>query len=148
MTTEEPSPNLELSRRKLLAAAGIGSGALLAASFSVVGDASAAAAGPGQSPDPMGTPAVAGLHLQFGADASSEVVVSWHTLQPVRKPQVVLGRIDGNFEQTVDAQPASYTDGESKQVVYACHPRIDQLQADSTYMYCAIHDGAAPELGT
>jgi hypothetical protein len=28
--------------------------------------------------------AAAGLHLQFGADASSQVVVSWHTLQPVR----------------------------------------------------------------
>ena len=148
MTTEEPSPNLELSRRKLLAAAGIGSGALLAASFSVVGDASAAAAVPGQSPDPSGTPAVAGLHLQFGADASSEVAVSWHTLQPVRNARVILGRPDGRFEQTVDAKPVSYTDGKSNQVVYAYHAKIGQLQPDSVYMYGAIHDGAAPEFGT
>jgi hypothetical protein len=148
MTTEEPSPNLELSRRKLLAAAGIGSGALLAASFSAVGDASAAAAVPGQSPDPSGTPAVAGLHLQFGADASSEVAVSWHTLQPVRNARVILGRPDGRFEQTVDAKPVSYTDGKSNQVVYAYHAKIGQLQPDSVYMYGAIHDGAAPEFGT
>ena len=121
--TAEACINLELSRRKLLAAAGIGSAALVTAAFTVIGDAQAAAI-PDQLPDPMGTPAVAGLHLQFGADASSEVVVSWHTLQPVRKPQVVLGRIDGKFEQMVDAQPASYTDGKSKQVVYAYHARI------------------------
>jgi hypothetical protein len=145
--TAEAGNNLELSRRKLIAAAGIGSGALVTAAFTVIRDAQAAAI-PDQLPDPMGTPAVAGLHLQFGADASSEVVVSWHTLQPVRKPQVVLGRIDGKFDQTVDAQPASYTDGKSKQVVYAYHARIGQLQADSVYMYCAIHDGAAPEFGT
>ena len=44
-----------------------------------------------RSPDPLPTPPVAGLHLQFGADASSEMVVSWHTLQSVRNPRVVLG---------------------------------------------------------
>jgi hypothetical protein len=76
MTAEEAGLNLELSRRKLLAAAGIGSGALVAASFNVMVDAHAAVL-PVQSPDPVGTPAVAGLHLQFGADASSEVTVSW-----------------------------------------------------------------------
>ena len=76
-------------------------------------------------------PAVAGLHLQFGADASSEVTVSWHTLQPVRNPRVVLGRLDGKLEQTVDAKPTSYTDGKSGQVVYAYHAKLGQLQADS-----------------
>jgi len=39
-----------------------------------------------ETSDPVGTPPVAGLHLQFGADASSEMVVSWHTLQPVQHP--------------------------------------------------------------
>ena len=48
----------------------------------------------------------------------------------------------------MDAKPTSYTDGKSKQVVYAYHARIGQLQADSVYMYGAIHDGAAPEFGT
>jgi Calcineurin-like phosphoesterase/Purple acid Phosphatase, N-terminal domain len=147
MTAEETGFNLELTRRKLLEAAGVGSGALVAASFNVIRDAQAAEL-PVQSPDPVGTPAVAGLHLQFGADASSEVTVSWHTLQPVRNPRVVLGRLDGKFEQTVDAKPTSYTDEKSKQVVYAYHAKLGELQADSIYMYGAIHDGAAPEFGT
>ena len=94
MTTEEVGRNLDLSRRKLLAAAGIGAAALGAASFNGIGDAQAASI-PGKAPDPAATPTVAGLHLQFGADASSEVTVSWHTLQPVRNPRTVLGRPDG-----------------------------------------------------
>ena len=147
MTAQEAGPSLELSRRKLLAAAGVGSGALVAASFTAGGNAQAAAL-PGESPDPLGTPSVAGLHLQFGADASSEVTVSWHTLQPIHNPRVVLGRLDGKLEKTVDAKPISYTDGKSGQVVYAHHAKLGQLQADSTYMYGAMHDGAAPEFGT
>jgi 3',5'-cyclic AMP phosphodiesterase CpdA len=147
MTTEDAGRNLELSRRKLLAAAGMGTGALVAASVNGIGDAQAAFV-PGKAPDPAATPTVAGLHLQFGADASSEVTVSWHTLQPVHNPRVVLGRPDGRFERTVVARPASYTDGKSKQVVYAYHARIGPLQANAEYMYGAVHDGAAPEFGT
>jgi hypothetical protein len=147
MTTEDAGRNLELSRRKLLAAAGMGTGALVAASVNGIGGAQAAFV-PGKAPDPAATPTVAGLHLQFGADASSEVTVSWHTLQPVHNPRVVLGRPDGRFERTVVARPASYTDGKSKQVVYAYHARIGPLQANAEYMYGAVHDGAAPEFGT
>ena len=138
--------NLELSRRNLLAAAGIVSGALLTAAFSGIEDAQAAVV-PGVLPDTTKTP-VSGLHLQFGADASSEVTVSWHTLQPVLNPRVVLGRPDGKFERTVVAKPISYTDGKSSRIVYAYHAKIDQLQADSSYMYGAVHDGAVPDFGT
>src|SRR5215469_11116181 len=145
--TAEAGHNLELSRRKLLAAAGVASGALAVAAFNGIGDAEAAAI-PSEIPEPVGTPAVSGVHLQFGADASSEITVSWHTLQPVDNPRVVLGRPDGKFEQTVAAKPTSYTDAKSKQVVYAWHAKLSQLQADSAYMYGAMHDGAAPEFGT
>ena len=72
MTTQDAKLNLELSRRKLLAAAGIGGGAVLAASLVGTGYADAATS----SSDPVTTPPVAGLHLQFGANASSEIVVS------------------------------------------------------------------------
>ena len=146
MTAHDAGPNLELGRRRLLAAAGIATGAM-AASFAVAGAAKAAAIS-AEASDLAGTPAVAGLHLQFGADASSEVTVSWHTLRAVRNPRVVLGRPDGRLEQTVEATPASYTDGKSGQVVTAYHAKLGQLQADSTYMYAAVHDGAAPEFGT
>jgi hypothetical protein len=147
MTAQEAEANLDLSRRNLLAAAGIGSAALVTTAFNIATDAEAADL-PAKSPEPTNTPPVIGLHLQFGADASSEVVVSWHTLRPVANPRVLLGRLDGKLEQTVDAKLASYTDGKSKQTVYAHHAALGQLQADSTYMYAAMHDGAAPEFGT
>jgi hypothetical protein len=147
MTAQNPESSLELSRRKLLAAAGIGGGAAMAVSFIGSKDAAATPSDP-PPPDPATTPPVAGLHLQFGADASSEMVVSWHTLQPVRNPRVVLGRLDGKFDQTVEAKAASYTDAKSGRTVYAYHTKFDRLQADCTYLYGAMHDGAVPEFGT
>ncbi len=147
MTGLNPSLGVEVSRRKLLAAAGIGTGALAASSLPAFGQAQAAAQ-LGSSAGPQGTPAVAGLHLQFGADASSEVTVSWHTLTPVSNARAVLGRLDGKLEQVVDAVPTTYTDAKSAQTVYAYHAKLSQLQADSAYMYAAMHDGAAPDFGT
>jgi 3',5'-cyclic AMP phosphodiesterase CpdA len=144
MTAPDTEATLELSRRKLLAAAGI---AAVAAPFIGSGEATAAAA-TGPSIDPMATPPVAGLHLQFGADASSEMVVSWHALQPVRQPRVLLGRRDGRLEQTVAAQETRYTDAKSGQVVHAYHAKLSGLSADAAYLYGALHDGAAPEFGT
>ncbi|HEX4184309.1 MAG TPA: hypothetical protein VHY78_00460, partial [Stellaceae bacterium] len=71
MTKQNTGFDLELSRRRLLAAAGIAGGAA-AASLIGIGAAGAAPA----LPDTAATPPVAGLHLQFGSDASSEMVVS------------------------------------------------------------------------
>ena len=147
MSAQENQFNTELSRRKLMAAAGIGAGAIVAASLIGTGDGDAVSAAP-PSPDPVAAPPVAGLHLQFGADASSEIVVSWHTLQPVRNPRVVLGRLDSRLEQTVEAQAASYTDAKSGQVVYAYHAKLGQLQANSLTCIGAMHEGAAPEFAT
>ena len=147
MTAHEAGATFEFSRRRLLAAAGIGSGVLMVPVQNLAEGAQAAPVA-GGSADPAGTPSVAGLHLQFGADASSEVTVSWHTLKPVRNPRVVLGRLDGKLEQTAEAMPASYTDGKSGQIVYAYHAKLRQLQAASSYMYGAMHDGASPEFGT
>jgi len=146
MATRDNESSLELSRRRLLAAAGVGGGALLAASIIGIGEGETAPASP--SPEDVATTPVAGLHLQFGADASSEMVVSWHTLQAVRHPRVMLGRLDGTLEQTVTATETSYTDAKSGQVVYAYHAKLDRLRADSAYLYTAMHDDAAPEFGT
>src|SRR6516162_941296 len=139
--------NLELSRRKLLVAAGVAGAAV--AARPLIGTAVAQTPPSSRrSSDPVATPPVAGLHLQFGADASSEMVVSWHTLQSVRNARVLLGRLSGELERVVEAKEISYTDAKSSQVVYAYHAKIDQLQADSTYLYAASHDGAEPEFGT
>ncbi|HYB11020.1 MAG TPA: metallophosphoesterase family protein [Alphaproteobacteria bacterium] len=147
MTKQDSELDLAFSRRKLLAAAGIGAGAVMAASLIGVGEAESASP-ERRSSDPVATPPIAGLHLQFGADASSEIVVSWHTLQPVRRPRVLLGRLDGKLEQHAEAKETSYTDAKSGQVVYAYHAKLHRLQADAPYLYAALHEGAVPEFGT
>jgi phosphodiesterase/alkaline phosphatase D-like protein len=147
MTTQDTGLNLELSRRKLLTAAGIAGGAAVATSLIGTGAALAGLASR-PSPDPLTTPPVGGLHLQFGADASSGIVVSWHTLQPVRNPRIMLGNLDGKLEHVVEAKETSYTDAKSGQVVRAYHAKVGHLQADSSYLYAALHDGAEPQFGT
>jgi hypothetical protein len=142
--------DFDLSRRKLLAAAGILGGSLAGAP--IVGAASmpsarsdrALSAGLG----PSHAPPVAGLHIQFGADASSEIAVSWHALETVRNPRVLLGDVDGRLVRTVEAQLRSYTDAKSGKVVHAYHARIAGLLADHAYLYAVMHEGAAPEFGT
>ena len=137
----------DVSRRRLLAAAGIYGGAVAAASLLPIESGQAAPVSSSRL-DPVATPPVAGLHLQFGADASSQVVVSWHALQPVRNPRALVGDIDGRLERTVVAEQVSYTDDKSKQIVYAYHAKVVGLKPDSAFLYCALHEGAEPEFGT
>ena len=142
--------DLEVSRRKLLAAAGLLGGAL-------AGQPLASGAAEAASPSSRSTASrsdrdtaapVAGLHLQFGADASTEIAVSWHTLQPVRGPRVLVGHLDGRLVRTVEATARTYTNAKSGQVVHTYHARIGELQPDQAYLYAAMHDGAAPEFAT
>src|ERR1700760_3775340 len=125
--------DLDLSRRRLLAAAGIAGAAALAPSLVHAADGQVASL-ESKSSDALTTPPVTGLHLQFGADASSEMVVSWHSLQPVQQPRVLLGRPDGRLEKTVAARETSYVDAKSGQTVHAWHARIEGLKADTAYL--------------
>jgi len=143
MPTKDARHDLELSRRTLLTAAGLG--ALVVASLGGTGEAAETSR---RSDDPVTMPPVSGLHLQFGADPASQLVVSWHTLQPVRDPRVLLGRLDGRLEETVPAATVSYTDAKSGQSVYAHHAKLERLQPNAAYLYAALHDGAEPEFGT
>jgi hypothetical protein len=99
----------------------------------------AAAAGP--------PPPVAGLHLQFGADAATQMVVSWHTLEPVTRPRVAVGRMDGRLAKPWLATTASYVDAKSGQSVFAHHATIEGLRPDTPYLYCAVHGGATARFG-
>ncbi len=139
--------DLEFSRRKLLAAAGIGGGAALASYATGFGEAAATSDTRGGFDPALAVP-VTGLHLQFGEDASSEMVVSWHSLRTVRSARALVGLLDGRLQQTVEARQAHYIDAKSGQVVYAYHCKLGGLQADTTYLYAAVHEGAAPEFGT
>ncbi len=136
------------SRRGFLTAAGMaGAGAALAPLASGAAEAGAKPARSGGG-DPVATPRVSGLHLQFGADASSEVLVSWHALQPVRRARVLLGEHDGRYRRSYRARQVSYTDAKSGQVVYAYHARLAGLRSSHEYVYAAVHDGAESEFGS
>ena len=89
-----------------------------------------------------------GLHVQFGADASTDVVVSWHTLRPVQRPRVALGRPDGALVRRVAAVERRYTDAKSAQTVYAYHAALTGLEPGAAYTYAAVHDFADPEFAT
>ncbi|MBO0874573.1 MAG: fibronectin type III domain-containing protein [Pseudonocardia sp.] len=134
------------SRRGLLGgAAGLGG----AVALGVPGLAACApSAPPWQRPSRDGDPPVAGLHLQFGADASTEAVVSWHTTTSVRSPRIMLGTPNGGFGRTAEAETRTYRDGRSGTEVQIHHARLTGLTPDTDYIYAALHDGAAPELGT
>ena len=129
MAADHEGPDFDLGRLRLLVAMGLGSGALVAAPLNIISEARAGVLSD-PSPNSSAVPPVAGLHLQFGADASSEITVSWHALQPVSNPRVVLGRRDGRFEQTAAATPTSYSDGKSSQAVYAYHAKLAGLQPE------------------
>lgn len=106
--------------------------------------------GNGQWPrsDRIGAPPVSGLHLQFGADASSEVVVSWNTTASVSHPRVMFGSPDGGLGSVRDADSVTYRDAQSGTEVQVHHARLTGLAPDTDYVYAAVHDGAGLELGT
>jgi hypothetical protein len=148
MTDDEQLFKSHFSRRGFLVTAGV-AGTGIAGGSTLTGTAQAA---PVQQPatvaDPVTTPRVGGLHLQFGVDASAGVVVSWHTRQPVHRPRILLGGPDGHFSRTVTATATSYTDAKSGQVVYVHHAKIVRLRPDTEYVYAALHEGAEAEFGT
>ena len=137
-----------LSRRTLLAALGT------TAAASLAGGPVEALPAPGLAPAEdrprarAHAPPVHGLHVQFGADASTEIVVSWLSLEPVRRPRVALGRSDGSLERHALARESSYVDAKSSRTVHAYHARVTGLRPDSAYTYAAVHDGADAEFGT
>jgi hypothetical protein len=139
------------TRRGFLGTAGAVGVGVLAAPL-LAGRATAATPDQGDSQsvvgDPVTTPRVNGLHLQFGEDASSVVVVSWHALKPVTHPRVMLGDRNGGYNRSVAARSSSYTDAKSGQIVYAHHARLTGLRGSSDYLYAAVHDGAEPEFGS
>ncbi len=130
-----------VSRRALLGAAGAGAaGATLLSP--------PASANPGvilwSQPGHAGAPDVHGVHLQFGADAAREVVVSWSTPQSVARPRVLLGRAGEDFGRGVPADTVTYTDAASKTEVFIHHARLTELRPDTEYGYAAVHEGTTP----
>ena len=147
-----PDRTLAISRRRLLTTsatsavlgAGIGGGAALLWSHHL------SRQGPAHwyQPDRQGAPPVAGLHLQFGKNAGTEVIVSWQTAEAVHNPRVMLGTPGSGFGRTVAAETRTYRDAKANTEVRVNHARLRNLTPDSDYVYAAVHDGAQPEHGT
>jgi hypothetical protein len=99
-------------------------------------------------PDGVGTGAPEQVHLQFGGDASREVVVSWVTPTAVRRPLLRLGTAEGGFGRLVEAETRTYVDGKSGVEVFTHHAVMDDLRAGASYTYQVLHDGTDPLEGT
>jgi 3',5'-cyclic AMP phosphodiesterase CpdA len=144
LPTPESTASTGLSRRRLLIA-GAGAGAAgLGGALAL--SSPAAALGPSSpllwvQPGHAGAPEVHGLHLQFGADAAREVVVSWFTPVSVDAPHVVVGTPEDGFGREFAARTITYTDAASGTEVFIHHARVGGLRPDTEYLYAAVHGG-------
>ncbi|MGO9780329.1 MAG: purple acid phosphatase family protein [Streptosporangiaceae bacterium] len=137
MTDHEDHPSL--SRRQVLTAAG-SAGLMTAAGAGVLGaghaQAATTAAGSGAATGSSGTPEQ--IHLTWGNDPASSVVVSWASPGPAERPRV---RIDGRV--TVPAVTRTYTDGINGETVWTYHARIGGLRPGTSYSYTVTADNDA-----
>jgi len=117
-------PLAAVTRRGFLKLAGVSGLAGAAGSLAVPGKAATL------SPD--GTPEQ--VHLTWGADPSSEVVVSWASLAPAVEPRVQFS-VAGGPKTTVHGVQRTYTDGLNGQIVCTYHARLRGLQAGVSYQY-------------
>jgi hypothetical protein len=140
---------MDVSRRTLIVG---GTSAILGAGIGagVTGLVTADHTGPmlWQRADRSGAQPVNGLHLQYGADAAAEVVVSWHTAVAVNNPRVMVGTPDGGLGHTVAAETVTYRDAASGTEIRVHHAQLANLAPDTDYVYAAVHDGASPEVST
>ncbi len=119
-----------VSRRQLLAAGGTG---LLAASAAPA--RAAARTRKARLPGADGTPEQ--IHLTWGDDPATSMVVSWASPGPATRPRVRIG------QRVIAAEPRQYADGLSGETVWTYHARIDGLRPGATYAYLVTADNDA-----
>ena len=125
-----------IDRRQFLKRAGVG-GLAVVIGPTLWQQASAAAA-----------PAVEQVHLQFGANAAHQMSVSWATAASVSRPRVRYGTAAGGLGSTVEAVTQTYVDPLTKRIVTTHHGTLEALHPSTDYVYEALHNGAAPVMGT
>ena len=99
-------------------------------------------------PDSAGAPAPEQVHLQFGADASSQVSVSWTAPAPVARPRLLIGQPATPAGWQVEAEELVYTDALTGETVFTYHAAASGLEPGSHYVYEVRHDGSVPVAGT
>jgi Purple acid Phosphatase, N-terminal domain/Calcineurin-like phosphoesterase len=129
-----------VSRRRVLVGAGT-TGLLAAAGTTADGQAAQAAQATTRQPASRrprkgdGTPEQ--IHLTWGEDATSSVVVSWASPDQAIRPQVRIGR------RVIPAQERQYTDGVNGETVWTYHARAVGLRPGATYVYVVTADNDA-----
>ncbi|MPW20496.1 serine/threonine protein phosphatase [Paraburkholderia sp. CNPSo 3157] len=118
------NPSTTFSRRGFLKLAGASGFATAAGTFA--GPAKAAPSAPDGTPEQ--------IHLTWGEDPTSEVVVSWGSTAAAANPRVRFGA-SGEKKETVHAVQRTYTDGLNGEVVFTYHARLHDLHAATTYQY-------------
>ena len=147
-TPEEPGG---LSRRHALGLLGTAGAGAVAVPLLSAGPAEAAtpfgspAFNP--TPDAAGAPPIQGLHLTFGTDPSSQMVVSWITDGAVDKPRVLYGTLKQGFGSSADARTRTYVDGKSGRTVHVHHAALNRLSPGTDYLYMVSHRGTTPDSG-
>ncbi|HEY7262669.1 MAG TPA: metallophosphoesterase family protein [Trebonia sp.] len=132
----------KISRRTVLSAAGL---AVVTVPLASAGRAQAASLV--RQADVAGAPAPQGLHVQYGADASSQAAVSWLTAAAVSRPRLRLGTAASGYGLEVPAEERVYTEALTGQQVFTYHAHLNRLRPDTPYIYEALSDGAAPVTG-
>src|SRR6516162_2654676 len=131
-----------MSRRTVLRAFGLG-GAAVAIGAPLLEDRAWAGPALVRQPAVAGAPLPEQLHVQFGAVAAHDAVVSWATPTPVVRPQLRLGD-QASFGTTVDAIERVYTDALTGETVFTYHAPLFGLTPGTDYRYQVLHKGADP----
>lgn len=88
------------------------------------------------------------VHVQFGADASTQAAVSWAAPAAVARPRLLLGPAGEPAGHAIDAAERAYTDALTGQTVLTYHATVSSLEPGSQYAYQVLHDGCEPIGGT
>lgn len=97
-------------------------------------------------PASAGSPGPEQLHLQFGRDASTQMVASWASPARVARPWLRLGTPGGGFASPVEAVERTYTEAITGEAVWTYHVALDCLRPDTDHVY-EIGHGAGPAAG-
>ncbi len=137
----------DVTRRKVLISGGLAAAAPL---LPIAKGAPSLVRAPGVA----GAPPPEQLHVQFGADAATEMAVSWVAADAVARSRLRLGSArDGDSAQhefgfEVPAEERVYTEALTGERVFTYHARLTRLAPDTAYVYEVLHDGAPPVPGT
>jgi len=74
------------------------------------------------------------IHLTWGENPATSVVVSWASPEPATRPRVRIG------QRVIPGQPRQYSDGINGETVWTYHSRVDGLRPGATYGYMVTAD--------